>query len=191
MPSASLHVWTTARAATLDEIEAAHRSVGGHGPGRRTATQQINYAYAVLLSAQFQGFCRNLYSECVDFAVAAIVPVAFQEPLQEEFIYNRKLQRGNPNPGNIGEDFNRLGLAFWDAVAAMDLKSATRRRQLEDLNLWRNAIAHQDFDSTALGGAALPLDRVRAWRAACHGLALTFDDVMRVYLQHLTGTAPW
>ena len=69
MSSVALHHWLTARASALDEIEQAHRSVGGTGRGRRYATQQINQAYAVLLSSQFQGFCRNLHEECADYLV--------------------------------------------------------------------------------------------------------------------------
>ena len=56
MPSNSLRNWHSIRAIALDEIESAHRMVGGSGPGRRYATQQINQAYAMLLSSQFQGF---------------------------------------------------------------------------------------------------------------------------------------
>src|SRR5579884_2178893 len=65
VPSAAFQEWSTVRAASLDEVENAHRSVGGTGPGRRYATQQINQAYAVLLSSQFQAFCRDLHTECV------------------------------------------------------------------------------------------------------------------------------
>jgi hypothetical protein len=46
MPSHSYRVWLTTRAKALDEIEAAHASVGGTGPCRRYATQQINQAYS-------------------------------------------------------------------------------------------------------------------------------------------------
>jgi hypothetical protein len=60
------------------------------------------------------------------------------------------------------------------------------------LNLWRNAIAHQDFDPTALGGStALRLAKVRGWRGAGNGLADSFDDVMRRFLLGLTGASPW
>ncbi len=65
MPSLSLQKWETIRSSELDEIENAHSSVGGTTRGRRYGTQQINQAYAVLLSSQFQGFCRDLHSECV------------------------------------------------------------------------------------------------------------------------------
>ena len=68
MPSLSLQHWNAVRLPRLDEIERAHSSVGGTGPGRRYATQQINHAYAVLLSSQFQGFCRDLHTESVDFS---------------------------------------------------------------------------------------------------------------------------
>src|SRR5688572_17317701 len=77
MPSRSLLRWQGERAEALVEIEGAHASVGGSGPGRRYATQQLNHAYAMLLSSQFQGFCRDLHSECVEFILAAI-PVPLQ-----------------------------------------------------------------------------------------------------------------
>src|SRR5580704_12662662 len=73
MPSLALQDWLAWRAATLDEIEHAHRSVGGTGPGRRFLTQQINQAYAVLLSSQLQGFCRDLHMESADHLVATVV----------------------------------------------------------------------------------------------------------------------
>jgi hypothetical protein len=66
MPSKSLISWRSTGARALNEIEAAHRAVGGIGPGRRYATQQINHAYTVLLSSQFQRFCRDLQSEAAD-----------------------------------------------------------------------------------------------------------------------------
>jgi hypothetical protein len=32
--------------------------------------------------------------------------------LRDNLVFNRRLDRGNPNPGNIGSDFNRLNLVF-------------------------------------------------------------------------------
>ena len=58
-PSPSLSSWRTRSQAEIDELMDAHRAVGGAGPGRRTATQQIDYALVVQLAAQFQRFCRN------------------------------------------------------------------------------------------------------------------------------------
>lgn len=192
MPSHSFETWKTTRANALDEIVAAHRMVGGTGRGRRYATQQINHAYAMLLSSQFQGFCRSLHAESVDLIVRSVGASNLARILRAEFIHGRKLDHGNPNPGNIGADFNRLGLLFWQDVLTHDNQNQARKSALELLNEWRNAIAHQDFDPNRLGGITyLRIAHVRSWRAACDGLAVSFDEVMRTHLQNVTGTSPW
>ena len=191
MPSTSLARWNGERAEALDEIENAHTMVGGTERGRRYATQQINYSYATLLSSHFQGFCRDLHSECIDLIVA-IVPAQARFFVREEFVWNRSLDRGNPHPGAIGADFNRLGIDFWTAVYALDARNGRRREALQELIDWRNAIAHQDFDPVALGGVpTLHLARVRTWRSAVHALARYFDQAMYNYLEALLGGAPW
>src|SRR5579884_1815509 len=183
MPSASLQAWRTVRRIALDELEAAHRSVGGMRRGRRYARQQINHAYAVLLSSQFQGYCRDLHSECADYFVDS-VPATLRTALRNVLVQHRRLNMGNPNAGNIGEDYNRFGLPFWDEVKNLDMRNQARQTRLDELNLWRNAIAHQDFDPAKLGGSvALRLQRVRDWPNACNQLAYAFDEVMRVHLQ--------
>lgn len=192
MPSTALQEWLTARSARLDEIEAAHRSVGGSGPGRRHATQQINQGYAVLLSAEFQGFCRDFHSECVDHLVSAIRLPGLRRTVRDEFLLHRKLASGNPNPGNIGADFNRLGLDFWLHVEAADVRNAHRKILLGELCEWRNAIAHQDFDRARFASSSsVHLRQVRAWRNACNGLALSFDNVLAIYLRSINGILPW
>ena len=165
--------------------------IGGTERGRRYATQQINYAYAALLSGHFQGFCRDLHSECIDHIVA-IIPPQLQVFLRAELIWNRSLGRGNPHPGAIGSDFNRLGIDFWTEVYALDARNERRRESLQELIDWRNAIAHQDFDPVAPGGPpTLHLARVRGWRSAVGALARGFDQVMYNYLQALLGGGPW
>ena len=74
MPSISYRRWRTICARALDEMAKAHVAVGGSARGRRYTTQQINQAYAVLLAAHFQGFCRDLHSECVDHILAVMAP---------------------------------------------------------------------------------------------------------------------
>jgi hypothetical protein len=191
MPSASLLVWRKKRNVALDEIESAHRSVGGRGPGRRYATEQINHAYAVLMSSQFQGFCRDLHDECVDSLVQPVTLARLQTAVRESLVRDRKLDRGNASSGNIGSDYNRLGIFFWDEVKAFDSRGPSRQSRLEDLNKWRNAIAHQDFDPSILGTAPLQLRRVKGWRSACDGLASSFDEVMRIHIQSVIGQSPW
>src|SRR5262245_31963645 len=78
-------------------------------------------------------------------------------------------------------------------VEAHRPQNPARRAALEELNTWRNAIAHQDFPAALLraGRPSLTLAQVQAWRRACDGLARSFDDVLRNHLQTLTGTLPW
>ncbi len=191
MPSHSFNRWACVRAQALDEIADAHASVGGEGRGRRHATQQINHAYAVLLSSHFQGFCRDLHSECVDHLVA-LTPPALQPIIRAQFIWGRALDRGNPNPGNIGTDFGRLGLAFWAAVRAERHLNDRRQELLDEVNTWRNAIAHEDFDPGRLGGTtALHLPVIRQWRNSLNILAASFDAVMRDHLETQLGASPW
>ena len=98
----------------------------------------------MLLSSQFQGFCRDLHSEAVNFVIAAIAPATLAPVVVASLVQGRKLDQGNPNPGNLGSDFGRLGLHFWPAVGVRDRRNAGRQVQLETLNKWRNAIAHGD-----------------------------------------------
>ncbi len=191
MSSNSLAKWNGERIDALDEIENAHAMVGGTERGRRYATQQINYAYATLLSSHFQGFCRDLQSECID-QVVAITPQQLQGLLRVEFVWNRGLDKGNPHPGAIGSDFNRLGVDFWTEVYGLHASNDRRRELLQELIDWRNAIAHQDFDSVApAGNPTLHLAKVRAWRRAVSALAGYFDQAMCNYLRVLLGAAPW
>ncbi len=193
MPSLSLQRWFAERAVALDDIASAHRSVRGSGPGARAATQQVNQAYAVLLAAQFQGFCRDLHSECADYFVVPVADPDLREMLRRNLLFARKIDRGNPNRGNLGSDFNRFSLAFWPLVDVDRPQNPARKIALEELNDWRNAIAHQDFPAAMLkaGRPSLTLAQVQTWRKACDGLTRSFDNVLHSHLQTLTGAVPW
>jgi hypothetical protein len=177
----------------LDEIAKAHVAVGGSARGRRFTTQQINQAYAVLLAAHFQGFCRDLHSECVDHILAVMAPPGpVWNYLQAEMARGRQVDRGNAQPSSIGADFGRFGLRFWPDMSTHDLKSLDWRNDLDLLNDWRNAIVHQDFTSPKLGGIInLRLKQVRGWRNSCRRLALAMDKVVGQHIATLTGKSPW
>ena len=191
MPSRSYQTWVGRRMVTLDEIEKAHSAVGGVERGRRYETQQINQAYAVLLASQFQGFCRDLHTECVEHLVRKIAHGTVGPILFAEMTRGRQLDRGNAQPGSLGTDFDRFKMVFWPMVDRHDPKNEMRRKQLEQLNHWRNAIVHQSFDSTQINSGSLRLAQVRRWRKCCQRLARSFDAVMLDHLQKLTGTPPW
>ena len=192
MPSLSLRLWKTERTTALREVQNAHLRIGGAGRGRRYATQQINHAYVMLLSGQFQGFCRDLHTECVDHLAGTIPIVPLQAIFRAEARRDRKLDKGNPSPGNIGSDFNRLGIKFWDEIKRLNRRNEERQQELETMNLWRNAIAHQDFNTASLGGRSrVQLAEVRQWHRACDELALASDSVMQAHLARFLGASPW
>jgi hypothetical protein len=191
MPSTSYQEWATTRRMALDEIARAHAAVEGSRPGRRYATQQINRAYAVLLASHFQGFCRDLHSECIDHVADSIPRAELRPVMRVEFTWNRQLDRGNAHSGSIGADFGRLGVEFWDEIDGHHAKNRGRRRSIDELNAWRNAIVHQSFDPAKFPVTNLDLGRVRRWRMACDRLTRSFDEVMKRHLQALTGRPPW
>lgn len=192
MSSRALRNWQLRSRKVLDEVEAAHAVVGGARGARAFARQQINQAYVVLLSSHFQRFCRDLYDESADHLISRPEHAPLNPLLRGLLIRGRRLDRGNANPANIGADFERLGVSFWDAVRARSHKNSVRQRRLEELNTWRNAIAHHDFRDPALGGKdRISLAQVRRWRTACNALAVEFDRVMRLYLCGFFGSDPW
>jgi hypothetical protein len=193
MPSRSFELWNTDRRQALDQIAAAHAAVGGVGPGRRYATQQINQAYAMLLSSQFQGFCRDLHSEAVDHICGPVAAGNIRMLLlRMRCTTGRKLDVGNPNPGNLGADFGFFDLKLWTALKAHDIANEGRNKVLETLNEWRNAIAHQDFNPAKLGGrTTVRLNDVRAWRRTCEDLAVDMDVVVGAHVATIMGVNPW
>jgi hypothetical protein len=192
MASRPYAIWSTSRSEQLDEMRAAHTAIGGSARGRRYATQQINRAYLVLLSSQFQGFCRDLHSEAVDALVRAITPTSLRTIVRARFTDGRKLDIGNPTPGNLGSDFGRLGMDFWPEVHELHRWNARRQAHLEAINAWRNAVAHQDFDPAELGGVTeLRLAQVVNWRSVCNALAVAFDLAVARHVERVVGARPW
>jgi hypothetical protein len=170
-----------------------HHSLGSTGLGKHSTRQPLNQSYALLLSAQFQGFCRDLHTEGAR-AVARILPSGtLQRLMEDELERGLKLDTGNPNPRDIGADFNRFGLVFWALVEAAHPRNARRKSQLEQMNRWRNAIAHAAFEPGMLrsGRSMLYLAKVRRWRKARDGLARWFDRILRDRLRVVIGTHPW
>jgi hypothetical protein len=193
MLSHAYRQWRTSRATELDEVEAAHTLVGGTARGRRYTTQQINRAYAVLLASQFQGFARDLHTEVMHHLLAIIPHLGFRTAMREDLLWNRQLDTRNANQATIGGDFGRLGIRqLWMQVDAVSPNNPLRRRALEELNAWRNAVAHQAFDPGVLGGTVvLRLARVRRWRRACDRLARSLDAVVQMHIQSVMGVSPW
>ena len=130
MPSKSYREWLSTRAKALDEIEAAHASVGGSGPGRRYATQQLNQAYAVLVASQFQGFCRDLHTECVALLVAHINPPM---PVRH-LVQARSPRAANSTARTLSPAASELISGFWGSNSGMRSINTTRKAETEEEN---------------------------------------------------------
>jgi hypothetical protein len=197
MPSKALRSWRSERRRRLDELMAAHQTVGGTGRGRRWRTRELNWALTLRLAGEFQGFARDLHNLAIDFFVAAASAgnADLAEVLQERVTTNRLLERGNAQPGSLGSDFALLGLTLWPTLTRTDARAPTWNDSLDRLNRTRNAIAHVDEDALEAlrrEGHPVTLKAVRRWTRDLDGLAATMDDVVSVYLDQLLGQGrPW
>lgn len=127
LPSNAHNAWVGTRSKALDQMVSAHQALGGPAPGRRFANAQVVHAYAMLLSSHFQGFCRDLHSETSDHIANGTTPAGAADVLRRLLTAGRKRDSGNPNPGNIGSDFGRLGFT-WAEVIAKDPRNDSRKK---------------------------------------------------------------
>lgn len=188
MGSAAYRLWAAARKHALDEMDVACASADV--VRRRAAAQHVVQAYAVILAAQFQGFCRDLHTEGVEVMIRGIDPPTRLFLVQQEFLRGRQLDRGNAQSASLGADYARLGIRFWPELQALDPQTPSYRVAPDELNTWRNAVAHQDFSSFPAGSRLL-LGDVRRWRKSCRALARVMNESLRNYLFSMSGVSPW
>jgi hypothetical protein len=144
--------------------------------------------YTMILSAHWQGFCRDLHSECVQ-VVAAVTPAAMQLMIQKQCLTGRQLDGANPSYDTIRKDFERFDFALTPLLDA-DPGNAIRLTHIDHLNKWRNYAAHHSTRLPPTGGPFV-LTTIRSWRLSCDGLAAELDRIMYNQLQMLTGAVPW
>jgi hypothetical protein len=194
MASTALTKWTGDRLGQLDELEQLHLQLTGDAPGRRWITNQLDRSYVVVLASQVQGYFRDLHSETAAF-LGGLAPSNLGPLVEGSLTLNRTLDRGNPNAGNLGNDFARFGFDFWNALYEADTRSKRRRELLEQVMIWRNAIAHESRISpdnqTKLEGTRPTLTWGRRWRRALGALIASTDAVIRDEVAALTGQEPW
>ncbi len=188
-------MWRNDASAAFDEIVNAHQAVGGTRPGRRFLTQQLNYAYTMLLAARFQGFVRALQVQTAEVIALGAHNATYGELLRENLTSNRALERHNAQPNSIAEDFGRFGLDIWTEVDRERKGNDQRRKKLSALITWRNAIAHDDIDAKRAKGALEPmtisLGACRSWRSSLNVLAGSLDKVAADHCKALELPPPW
>ena len=164
MPSASFTCWQNDRVPRLNEVEAHCTAVLALVPPKPTFLEETLRGFVLHLSAHFQGFCRDLYTECSQISIAAI-PVGLKATAQAQFSAQLALEKGNPSHDNIKRDCNRFGfLLNLQAAHSLGPQHVT---DLGHLNDWRNRAAHQG--TQPLGGGVpvmLTLPIVQGWRAS-------------------------
>jgi hypothetical protein len=139
MPSVALQYWQNERLPRLGEVEAQLMASRSLAPPNPHLSEENVRGYIVLLSAHFQGFCRDLHSESSQIVVSPVRP-NLQALIQAQFSTNCALDSGNPNLQNISKDFERFG--FMMEPAATDPGNPARLHDLSELNRWRNIAAH-------------------------------------------------
>jgi hypothetical protein len=193
--SVALEEWDGPSREALDEIELVHARVGGTGVGRRILTRQVNYAYAALILAHFQRYCRSVHTEATDALVASIPDPNLIQVFAASLTERRLLDRGNPTPENLSRDFARFGFRLWPDLEVDDRRNWRRRQKLEELCRWRNAITHGDIPQKRAAGQLVPrdlnLDTCRDWRRALRGLATSIDEATAARCQVLGRPKPW
>jgi hypothetical protein len=185
VPSASLLHWQNDRMPRLQEFDLqCAASLMATPPNARLIEENLR-GYVVLLSAHFQGFCRDLYTEATQ-VIALRVRSGFRLIIREQFSAHRKLDSGNPTHDHLKEDFNRFGFRL---DLAIDPANTPRLAHLSALNKWRNVAAHQGTKIPA--SISLDLPSLRLWRTSCDGLATSLDAILYNQLRRILRRTPW
>jgi hypothetical protein len=185
--SRPLH-WQTDRMVRLNEIEAQCVATAALAPPNPNLADENLRGYVMLLSAHFQGFCRDLHTKCIHLVAATLAP-SLQVMFQSQCYAGRLLDSANPRYASIRKDFERFNLDLATAIAT-DPANQLRTTHLDHLILWRNYAAYHQTSMPVHGGPFV-IPTVQAWRVSCDGLATELDRVMYNQLQTLTGAAPW
>ncbi|MFB2582993.1 hypothetical protein ACEXQD_17225 [Herbiconiux sp. P15] len=196
MVSRALREWDTTRSANLDSLVGAHQAVTRGLPGRPSLTTELNHALIARLASELQGFARDLHDQAADALLteATVPDEHIRRILRSRLEQGRKLDMGNANAGNLGNDFSRIGLLLWPGLhVAYPGDSERWHVWIEWLNLARNGISHNDPETLASSHAVHPLTLAtfRSVRRAVCGFVSGMDAIVEIYLHNRTGRAPW
>jgi hypothetical protein len=196
MPSNALTRWQNERLPRLNLVDAQNIAIGAQMPQNPQLVDENLRGYVLLLAAHFQGYCRDLHSECVQ-AAANAVPVPMLLMFQRLCEEGRELSKANAKYSSIKADFERFDFSLTDALTADPLLALAVRAtnaelitRINHLNSWRNYAAHHNALPPNVGGP-FTLLMVQLWKNSCNGLATELDRVMYNQLMALTGVAPW
>ena len=186
MPSQALNIWRTDRIARLIAVERQCAATAALIPPNLELADENPRGLTMILSAHFQGYRRDLHTECTMILAGRIRNKTIRILFQDQFTTGRALDRGSPNLQNINQDFKRLSFDF--NLAKFDTDNNPRIKALDELNKSRNTAAHHDKPPEK----GMPdLIEIQNWRIACEGLATSLDRLMSRELQRVLGKPPW
>ena len=185
MPSASLLKWQNVRLPNLAHVDAQCVASLALVPPNPALIDENHRGYVLLLSAHFQGFCRDLYAECAPIVVSK-TRVTLQPLIQGQFTSNLRLDHGNPTVKSLKEDFERFDFPLHLSTA--DPANPARITLLDRMNKWRNTAAHH---GNPPAGIPLELPSLHDWRNACAGMATSLDGIMYTELRRILRRQPW
>ena len=187
MPSQSLKIWRADRLPALNATDAQCSACSPAAAPNAVLLGENLRGYVMLLSAHFQGFCRDLYGECVQ-AVAKSCPPALRTIFQLQCFAGLQLEKANPTFETLRKDFNRL---VPDISLSVNANPANKLlvTHLGQLAAWRNHAAHSGRTTPASGPLALA--SVRGWLTSCDGLAQVLDAALYNELSAALGSPPW
>jgi hypothetical protein len=192
MPPNSLLQWQGDRLPRLDFVDAQVTAITTANPPNPQLIDENLRGYVMLISAHFQGFCRDLHTECVQ-AVANAVPAPMLLIFQTLCGRDLELDGANARYASIKADFERFG---FDLTIALRADPVTRPlndgliTRINHLNAWRNYAAHHNKLPPEHGGP-FTLATIQTWKNSCNDLATVLDGVMYNQLSTVTGKTPW
>lgn len=173
MPSDALRALNS-RLRDVDQLMAAHATVGGLDPGRRYDVEGLNRAAVLMLCGHLEGYVEDVMRE----ALGKVDQRIDAKPLLSGF--------HNPWPDRIDDLFVFIGMSKpCRAISWQKAGNKAVRDNLEQLVATRNRIAHGTTGVTVHKGD------VTRYRGYVEGFAARFDALVRAQLRTLIGSQPW
>lgn len=185
-PSKALRAWTSTRLVNLAKLDAQCIWAAALVPPDPAMADEHLRAYVTLLSAHFQGFCRDLYSEAAGTVVARIKRVGLRAIVQAQLMTGLELGRANPTLDVLARDFDRFGITDLAHAVGVAPPADTHKGRLKALNRCRNKCAH--------GEPVIPdllLANVRDWRDSCDWFATRLNAIVYDRLWAAYRAVPW
>jgi RiboL-PSP-HEPN len=148
----------TTRLSDVDQLMAAHRTIGGLEAGRRYDVEGLNRAAIVMLCAHFEGYLEDVMAEALRAIESGLDP----DVLTKNF--------HNPWPERIDDLFAFLGMSQpCRKISWQRAGNAAVRTNLEALVRMRNQVAH------GATGVTVHRTHVTRYRGYVEGFVERFD----------------